>query len=116
MEENNVYEKEYKIIKYYLGLQPGSSKIQVSSNTQISIQIINELIEQGKFEEVRGELRVARKNKKTMPVERKMNIINELASYIEDENEISKHQGQSKLVKDLEEKYGKTVEDDEWER
>lgn len=76
MEENNEYKKEWKKIRDYINLLPDKTEItQISNFTGISKEIIYELINQGKFEEVDGKLRNVSKRKATAMQERKIENI-----------------------------------------
>lgn len=106
--DEELKEQYIEKIKNAIALRPGSSKIEISGLTGISIVIIEKLVEEGRFIEKKGELRTCKKS--TMSNEDRKRAIEGLAKYKVDVASIdhvenSKY-GYSKLVIDLEEKYG----------
>lgn len=102
MEKNTEYEEEFNTIKRYLALKPESTKVEVSCYTQVSLPIIDELIEKERLEQKNGYLVLARK--RSMTEEKRRKLIEGLSAYRtkkEPENQ------KSKLVEDLENKYGR---------
>lgn len=102
MEKDTNYEKEYNAIKRCLALRPESTKIEVCSYTQISLQIVDALIEEGRLEQKNGYLVLAKKH--SMTEEKRRTLIEGLSAY-KTKNEPENQK--SKLVEDLEHKYGK---------
>ena len=108
--DEELKEEYIEKIKNAIALKPGSTKIEISGLTGISILVIEKL---GRFEEKRGEIRTCKKS--TMSNEDRKRAIEGLAKYKVDVASIdhvenSKY-GYSKLVIDLEEKYGHNKND-----
>lgn len=111
--DEELKEEYIEKIKNAIALKPGSTKIEISGLTGISILVIEKLVEEGRFEEKRGEIRTCKKS--TMSNEDRKRAIEGLAKYKVDVAPIdhvkNPQDGYSKLVIDLEEKYGHNKND-----
>lgn len=119
--KKDVEKAYYKKVKNYIALQPFSGKINVSAYTGVPIDVVNQFIKEGKFEEHNGILRIARK--KSMSKEDRSTVIRSFAErefrervhydvpHLNSENDYI--ESDSKLVNDLRKRYGiKNVNDD----
>ena len=111
--DEELKEQYIEKIKNAIALRPGSSKIEISGLTGISISIIEKLVEEGRFVEKRGEIRTCKKS--TMSNEDRRRAIEGLAKYKVDVTPVAhvgnSNDGHSQLVIDLEEKYGHNKND-----
>lgn len=117
---DNLNEQFYNKVKQCIALRPNCTKIEISAYAHVPIDIIENFIENGKLEEREGELRIAKKKK--MPEETRKKAINGLAEKYRAEVEHVvvdtrySHRSASKLIKDIEAKYGYHDSEDEWVR
>lgn len=119
--KKDVEKAYYEKLKNYIALQPFSGKVNVSAYTGVPIDVVNQFIKEGKFEEHNGILRIARK--KSMSKEDRSTVIRSFAERefrervhydvppLNSENDYI--ESDSKLVNDLRKRYGiKNVNDD----
>lgn len=119
--KKDVEKAYYEKVKNYIALQPFSGKVNVSAYTGVPIDVVNQFIKEGKFEEHNGILRIARK--KSMSKEDRSTVIRSFAERefrervhydvppLNSENDYI--ESDSKLVNDLRKRYGiKNVNDD----
>ena len=119
--KKDVEKAYYEKVKNYIALQPFSGKVNVSAYTGVPIDVVNQFIKEGKFEEHNGILRIARK--KSMSKEDRSTVIRSFAERefrervhydvppLNSENDYI--ESDSKLVNDLRKRYGiKNVNED----
>ena len=122
MEEECKYKVELKKIKNYITLFPNEPKYKVSATTGISLEIIDELIEEGYLEEREGELKTASRRGR-MRLDERSRLINGMGTYqksdIENPEKLE-NSLESKLVSDLRKLKNdfnhNIIEDDDFER
>lgn len=119
--KKDVEKAYYEKVKNYIALQPFSGKVNVSAYTGVPIDVVNQFIKEGKFEEHNGILRIARK--KSMSKEDRSTVIRSFAERefrervhydvppLNSENDYI--ESDSKLINDLRKRYGiKNVNED----
>ena len=106
--EKDIEKSYYERVKNYIALRPESTKIQVSADTGIPIDFIEDGISEGKFEEHDGYLIVARRKGMT-PLRRNelaQKFANGLHYEVEPLNAEKYKKPESQLVIDLRKRYG----------
>ena len=108
MEEEYQYEKELGRVKNYVALNPHEPKYKVSAFTGVSLDIIIQLIDDGKLEENEGELRIRRN--KNLTNQKREKLVSELSVEI---NKDHLEKNESRLVRDLRDlKHGREEKED----
>lgn len=113
--EKDVEKSYYEKVKKYITLRPKSTKVEVSAYARIPIDYIERAISDGKFEEYNGYLRVTRKKGMTTPRRNELaqKFVDGLHCEVEPLN-TNNNKPESKLVEDLQKRYGTHNNRDGW--